>query len=138
MKTIFLDTNIVVDFYQHREPFFFPAATIFDLALSGHFRVCVSAATILNSFYILRKHYPKEELSVKMGELMNIAQVVDLDYSILHGAISSGWSDFEDCVQFFSACAVNAEVIVTRNPKDFARSTIEVLEPADFLDSLSN
>lgn len=31
---IFVDTNVVVDFYQRREPFFFPAATIFDLAQS--------------------------------------------------------------------------------------------------------
>ncbi len=42
-------------------------------------------------------------------------------------------SDFEDNLQI--ACAVEAtlDAIVTRNPKDFARSPVMILTPAELL-----
>lgn len=135
---IFVDTNVVVDFYQRREPFFFPAATIFDLAQSHQFEVYVSTATVLNCFYILRKSYSSAELYAKMRGLLGFVQVVSLDNMVLLQAITDEWPDFEDCVQFCSASMAHADVIVTRNPKDFQRSTIKVMEPSEFLDSLNS
>ena len=32
---VFLDTNIVIDFYDQRGDFYYPAAVIFDLAYQG-------------------------------------------------------------------------------------------------------
>lgn len=135
---VFVDTNVIIDFYQRREPFFFPAATILDLAQSCHFEVSISSATILNSFYILRKSYDKAELYTKMRGLMSFVKVIDLDNMLIRQAIIDEWPDFEDCVQFCSAAVAHADVIVTRNPKDFLRSTIKVMEPSEFLDSLNS
>lgn len=135
---VFVDTNVIIDFYQRREPFFFPAATILDLAQSGHFEVSISTATILNSFYILRKNYDRTELYSKMRGLMSLVKVIDLDNLILRQTLADEWPDFEDCVQYCSAAVAHADVIVTRNPKDFQRSTIKVMDPSEFLDSLNS
>jgi len=40
--------------------------------------------------------------------------------------------DFEDCLQYLCAKSVNADFIVTRNPKDFVNSTIPAILPDDF------
>ena len=41
----FLDTNIVIDFYDQRGDFYYPAAVIFDLAHKGKIQLYVSAIT---------------------------------------------------------------------------------------------
>ena len=38
---VFLDTNIIIDFYDKRGEFYYPAAIIFDLAYKGKIQICV-------------------------------------------------------------------------------------------------
>ena len=52
---LFLDTNIVVDFYAQRDPFFSSAWKIIELAERGLVDIVVSSLTIINLAYILRK-----------------------------------------------------------------------------------
>lgn len=40
---VFLDTNIVIDFYDQRGDFYYPAAVIFDLAHKRKIQLYVSA-----------------------------------------------------------------------------------------------
>lgn len=47
---VFLDTNIVIDFYDQRGEFYYPAAVIFDLAHKGKIQLYVSAITFVNAF----------------------------------------------------------------------------------------
>lgn len=55
------------------------------------------------------------------------------DTSVLDQAIDSEFKDFEDAVQYFSARAAGAEVIITRNQSHFAASQIPVMPPSKFL-----
>jgi len=51
-----------------------------------------------------------------------------VDEKILHQAMDSKITDFEDAVQYFSAIRVHAKHLVTRNPDDFPKnSPISVL-----------
>ena len=47
--------------------------------------------------------------------------------------LDSSFTDFEDALQYFSALAVDADVIVTRNEDDFEHSEIPVYNPSQFL-----
>ena len=49
---VFLDTNIVIDFYDQRGDFYYPAAVIFDLAHKRKIQLYVSAIKFVNSFFI--------------------------------------------------------------------------------------
>jgi hypothetical protein len=50
----------------------------------------------------------------------------------IHGDIEA--EDFEDALQYFSAFYAHADMVVTRNLKDFGfASSTEVLEPSAFL-----
>ncbi len=56
-----------------------------------------------------------------------------VDRTTLEMATTFPGSDFEDNLQI--ACAVEArlDAIVTRNPKDFAGSPVQILTPAELL-----
>ncbi len=41
--------------------------------------------------------------------------------------------DFEDCIQYHSAKAVQCEAIITRNTKDFGKVELKIYTPEEFL-----
>ena len=49
-------------------------------------------------------------------------------------ALSSGWKDFEDAVQYYSAKS-NPLIsgIITRNAKDFKLSELKIMDSSEFL-----
>lgn len=134
MKKVFLDTNVVIDFYHRRQPFFAESQAIIQMAFDKQITMLVSATTIINAFYLLRKYYDADTLYDKMRSLFLLANVSDVTSEILAGALAEQWKDFEDCVQYLSATNIEADVIVTRNVKDYVSTSIPVLTPTEFLD----
>ncbi len=51
----------------------------------------------------------------------------------MRAAENEEFTDFEDCLQEECAAAEMADYIVTRNPDDYKKSRIKVLEPDEFL-----
>lgn len=134
MKKVFLDTNVVIDFYQRRQPFFAESQAIIQMAFDKQITMLVSATTIINAFYLLRKYYDADTLYDKMRSLFLLANVSDVTSEILAGALAEQWKDFEDCIQYLSATNIEADVIVTRNVKDYMSTSTPVLTPTEFLD----
>ena len=57
-----------------------------------------------------------------------------VDENVIDMALNSGWKDFEDAVQNFSAVAdPNITAIITRNTKDFKESSLEIIDSLGFL-----
>lgn len=135
---IFLDTNVVIDFYDHREQFFQPAAIIFDLAFRRRLTLCVSTTTFVNAFYLLRKAYPREELYSLMSQLSDLCEIAPVDAKNVRQSLSLQSRDFEDCVQYHAAIQCGADALVTRNTKDFADFSSRVITPTEFLDQYYN
>lgn len=50
--------------------------------------------------------------------------------------LNSDFSDFEDAVQYFSALQSGCTVIITRNGKDFRKSTIPIMTADEYLKSI--
>lgn len=46
---------------------------------------------------------------------------------------NEAFEDFEDCLQEECAVEVMADYIVTRNPNDYKKSRIKVVEPGEFI-----
>lgn len=51
-------------------------------------------------------------------------------------ALVSGFTDFEDALQYCSAQTIDADCIVTRNKKDLSTSEIPVYELDEFLEMM--
>ena len=139
MKKVFLDTNILIDYLARRGKFFEPAAQIVQLGQQHHFELLVSAMSFATASFILEAHHklPNEAIVRKFEEFVTMCNVTSVDSFVVNDAIASHFSDFEDAMQYYSAIREGADAIITRNINDFAASQIEVYEPLQFLDMLS-
>lgn len=94
----------------------------------------MAAHTIHNVFYILRKRYTQQERRKLIKNLCSIFRISDLNLDKILSAIDNEmFTDFEDCLQEECAVKVMADYIVTRNPKDFEKSRVKVIDPEDFI-----
>ncbi len=62
---------------------------------------------------------------------------VAIDSKTINESLCSDFQDFEDAMQYHSALRANADIIITRNKKDFSASKIPVFTPQEFLDAVS-
>ncbi len=132
---LFLDTNIVIDFYDKRGEFYNPAAIIFDLAHKNKITLFVSAITFVNAFFLLRKSYSRKDLYKSMRELSTLCEITRVNSTIIRKCLKEERKDFEDAVQYESALINKVDVVVTRNKKDFLEFATNVQTPSEFLDS---
>lgn len=131
---VFLDTNVIIDFYARREDFFLPASIIIDLAYHKKILIYVSSLTFVNAYYILGRTYKIESLMEKLATLAKICHITPVDENTIRKAFVSRGSDFEDIVQYESAMTISPDVIITRNIKHFTGLSLNVMTPSDFLD----
>ncbi len=47
--------------------------------------------------------------------------------------LQSDFADLEDAIQYYSALAFGADIIVTRNTQDYVSARIPVLMPQEFI-----
>ena len=131
---ILIDTNILLDYILERCPFVNDSSKIIKLCIEDIIDGCISAHTITNLFYILRKEMPVQERKKLLLDLCEIFIVVGIDLEKLEFCLlNDGFNDIEDCLQSECAKEFGADYIVTRNIKDFTDSAVEAIEPHEFL-----
>ena len=134
MKTLFIDTNIVIDLLAKREPFYEEAAKLFSLADKNKINLIVSSLTFANTNYILSKmtnSTTAREILTKFKVLVTVAELND---KIIELALNDkSFSDFEDGLQYYTAMENEADIIITRNLKDFKNSTLPVITAQTYL-----
>ena len=71
-----------------------------------------------------------------MADINKAFTVLAVDGNIIEQALDSAFLDFEDAVQYYTAKESNADVVITRNVKDYVNSAILVKTPTEFCDLL--
>ena len=131
---IFLDTDVALDHLADRQPFAEYAHRLLALAETGELTVCVSSLSFSNLYYLLRKLKGHDAALVLLGKLKQLVHVSAVGEAQIESALSSGFKDFEDAIQHFTAKAEGGvSAIVTRNKADYFASEIPVLSPEEFL-----
>lgn len=134
MKKLFVDTNIVIDLLAQRAPFYEFAAKLFSLADRKKVQVMVSSLTFANTNYILSKLNSPIIAREVLSKFKVLVNVVELNDKIIDLALNDkSFADFEDGLQYYSAIEKDAEIIITRNLKDFKNSKIPVLTAQTYL-----
>lgn len=133
MMRALLDTDVVLDLFLDRKPFAEAAAELWELNRQNRYEGYVSAITPINVFYFARKFKGRGEARQIVAKLLAALPVCTVDSSVLRGAMSISFSDYEDAVQHASATASLLDAIVTRNTDDYKSSTLPVYTPTDFL-----
>lgn len=130
---VFLDTNVIIDFMGEREGFFDDAATIFAMIEDKRINASVSALTIVNCAYILKKTFNSDIMLSKVDALCQMLDVMPIDRSQLMNAVQLRPYDYEDAVQYLSALPYHPDVIITRDKRGFNDFDILVMTPAEFV-----
>ncbi len=130
---LMIDANVVLDVLCKREPNYKYSSKIWKLCETGICTGIVSTLSFANIIYIMRKELTSDKIESVLKQLQLIFTFSELSQNILEDAAKLKWSDFEDAEQEISAKRVNADYIIKWNVKDFAKSDIPVLTPAELL-----
>ena len=136
MKAL-IDTCVIVDILQKREPFYQAAM---EILLSVSNRKCtgfLTAKSITDIYYILRRSiHNEEEVRRLVHILFTLLEVKDTFSADCELALDSPMTDYEDAIMVQTACRIVADCIVTRNLKDYKLSSLPVFSPEQFLSEL--
>jgi predicted nucleic acid-binding protein len=134
MTDLFIDTDVIIDFLLDRKPFSREAAVIFTLIEQKKLRGYSSSLTFSNLYYVLKKVESHNKVISKLDSLSKLVGILKVEEQTIKNALASGFTDFEDSIQYFSAIDnKKIDVIITRNIKDYRKSEIPVMTPGDFL-----
>ena len=116
--------------------YYLEAATIFTLAVEHKCTIAVSSLSMVTSNYICceRCNMPLADWKKKANIMKSFVEVCSVDSEDIFFSCDSDWRDYEDNVQYEVAKRHVCDVIVTRNPQEFAQSDIPVLTPDEVIE----
>ena len=124
----------MLDFFEVNKGFQADAAKILALSYKADTVELVSASAVTDIYYMVRKAtHDKEETLSKLKLFRKYVHVLPVTERDIDTALSRGWKDFEDAVQYTVAESCSVDIIITRNKKDFEEDGIPCYEPAEFL-----
>lgn len=111
--TAVVDTCVIIDALQNREPFFTDAQKIFLAVSNRQFCGVLTAKSITDIFYILRRSLHSDEQTKacihKLLVLFDVADTYAVDCQL---ALGANTKDFEDAVMIETAKRIGADCIV--------------------------
>lgn len=133
---ILIDTNVILDVLCGRPEFVDDSLKVFKYCEANQITGCVSALSIPNIVYIMRKELDNEKIKDILNTLTSLFTIVDLRESDLIKGADLDFSDYEDALQSICASRVKANYIVTRNIKDFKNSSVPAIKPSELFDRI--
>ena len=131
---ILIDTNIILDWLMCREPFQAHAKWIIQESMFGDLEGYVTAHSLTDLFYILRKDFDVPKRKELLLLLCEHLQIIPEDADIIKDALNQeAWTDLEDGLQMQCAKERTLDYIITRNIKDFSGSPVQPLLPEAFI-----
>ena len=131
-RRIFLDTNVILDFFLEREPFYYDALKLWAACENGEVEGYVSALTVNNVHYIAQKLKSTTTAMIAVRGMLGIFNVVPLDKELLQRAADFHDRDFEDDIQLQSAIQAGCSHLFTRDPTHFRSVAVAVVPPSSF------
>ncbi len=129
---LLIDTNVLLDVLQIREPYFADSLRIWGYCEDNIVEGYISAVSFVNISYVMRKELTPDRMQEMFIALALTFKVVDLHFSDLEIAANMKWKDYEDAVQSATAERINADYIITRNTKDFQNSKVKAFTPEEY------
>ena len=134
---LFIDTNVYLDFLMHRGEEWQDAEYILELAEKNFIEVLTSSSCLLNLMYIMRSNkIPDKEIIVHVNNILTYSKLVNPDNSVFKTALSIGFSDPEDAVQYYTTMQIKGiDYFITSNTRDYkkAHPQLPVLTPKKFM-----
>jgi predicted nucleic acid-binding protein len=136
MKLIF-DSNVVMDILAERQPFVDASEEAMAQATLKGCQTAITANAVTDLFFLLRKRLADPARTrVVLKRMVSAITILDATSEICMAAFKSLVADFEDAVLAETATRWSADFIVTKNARDFEKSTIKAITPDELLVTL--
>ncbi|WP_203295187.1 type II toxin-antitoxin system VapC family toxin [Luteirhabdus pelagi] len=134
MDHVFIDTDVILDFFFDRVPFAEFAAQVLNNCEEKKISGFTTPVVISNVYYMLRKVGKHDMVIEKIKQLLTIIDITSMDKKVVLNALNSKFKDFEDALQNYSAVENGSiDLILTRNIKDYKKSKLAVMTPETYL-----
>lgn len=133
---VLIDTNVILDVLCNRQGFVEEASKVFKFCEVNKIEGYISAISVPNIVYILRKELDAETTKKILDQLSLIFKISDLKSDDLKKAANLMFDDYEDALQSVCASRIKANYIITRNIKDFTNSKVAAIKPSELLERI--
>ena len=131
---LFVDSDVVIDYFTDRAPHANSASELFELNEQGHIKLYISAVSINNIYYIVRRFLGHKKTIEVIELLTEMTEIIGTTKKEILQALKNNFSDFEDSIQYSTVLNIkDLDAIITRNIKDYKHSSIAVMTPLNFL-----
>jgi len=128
---VLLDVNVILDVLLDRRPHAESSSAVWSAVEGGRAEGLLSAHSVTTLHYLNAKAVGARLARQTTESLLSVFNVAAVDEAVLRAAVALGWADFEDAVTAAAARRARCEAIVTRNPRDYQRSPVRVISPAE-------
>lgn len=138
MKAL-IDTCVIIDLLQKREPFFEDSHLVMLAAANQRFEGAISANSATDIYYLMHRFlHDNSKARAALGTLFKLLTVLDTTGIDCKMALLSPVADYEDALMVQTAKSSGADCIITRNERDFVNDAVPVYTPAEFLKLLES
>lgn len=129
-----IDTCVVIDALQAREPFAENARQIFLAVANKRVMGFLTAKSAADIYYITHRYTHNDQDTRKvLSTLFSLFELLDTAGMDCRKAISSELTDYEDAMMSETALRCGMDCIVTRNLRDYEKSPVQTFSPSVFL-----
>lgn len=136
---LLVDTNVIIDYLNGREPYFGKARLLMLAGRVGDFDLWISSSQVSDLVYILSDGGKRSLMARTLERLRGLRTFVNV-YAVgsseVDKMLASSWADPEDALLFEVALSLKADAIVSRNKSDFESSLIRVFDCEELFDWL--
>ena len=130
---VLLDLDVLLDFALNRLPFAAPAEKLLKLLESRPGSGFIAWHSLSNFYYLATAAKGSVSPRDFLVDLARFVEVAETGTASFRYAASLPMRDFEDALQVAAAAACRADVIATRNLRDYRNSPIKAQAPTDIL-----
>ncbi|MGH8162902.1 MAG: type II toxin-antitoxin system VapC family toxin [Rhodanobacteraceae bacterium] len=131
---VLLDTNVLLDVGLQRVPFFEESDAVVQWCEAHPIGGFIAWHSLSNLYYLIGTQRGEEAARSFLGVTLESFVVAETSTAAAKQALELSVRDYEDALQVGAAIAAGADLIVTRDKRDFARSPVKAISPAEFLE----
>lgn len=129
---IFIDNDIILDILLERTEYAY-SAKVLEYIEKGVVRGFTSPIIFTNTFYIVSKAKDKKNAWDALRKLRILFRITRLNEKTIDKALASGFTDFEDAIQYYSALEAKLDYLVTRNKNDYRGKEVKIVSPKEII-----
>jgi len=133
---VLLDTDVLIDIALDRPPHAEAATKLLEALEHRRGKGFVAWHSLSNFYYLVSPVKGTYQTRDYLDDLIRFIDIAPATRESFHAACQMPMKDFEDAMQVAAAIACGADVIATRNVRDYVRSPIKVGTPMTLIKEL--